>query len=136
METPWKLSQDGKTASRTNDDFSFESRLISAIPEDELAEALPADPPTPQKQLKAIEQVIEKHMDSVAQARRYDNRDSCRLYAGYPNPFQVEAIAYGQWVANCWLVSNTAQADIIAGLRTIPTPDEAVAELPTMVWLV
>ena len=95
---------------------------------------LPADPPTPQEQLKAIEQAIEKHMDEVAQSKRYDNHDSCRLYAGYPNPFQAEAIAFGQWVAACWVVSNTAQADIIAGLRTIPTPTEAVAELPVMVW--
>ena len=91
-------------------------------------------PPTPQEQLKAIEQAIEKHMDEVAQSKRYDNRDSCRLYAGYVNPFQDEAIAYGQWVASCWVASNTAQADIIAGLRNIPTPAEAVAELPVMVW--
>ena len=95
---------------------------------------LPADPPTPQEQLKAIEQAITKHMDEVAQAKRYDNRDSCRLYAGYPNAYQAEAIAYGQWVASCWVASNQAQADIIAGTRTIPTPAEAIAELPMMVW--
>jgi hypothetical protein len=94
----------------------------------------PADPPSPQEQLKSIESAIETHMDQVAQAKRYDNRDSCRLYAGYQNPFQAEAIAYGQWVANCWLASNAAQADVLAGLRTIPTPEEAVLELPEMVW--
>ena len=91
-------------------------------------------PPTPQELLKAIEQAIEKHMDEVAQSKRYDNRDSCRLYAGYVNPFQAEAIAFGQWVAQCWVASNQAQADIANGLRTIPTPEEAVAELPVMVW--
>jgi len=95
---------------------------------------LPVDPPTPQQILSELEQAITKHMDAVAQARRYDNRDSCRLYAGYVNPFQAEAIAYGQWVAACWVASNTAQAQIIAGTRTIPTPAEAVAELPTMEW--
>ena len=95
---------------------------------------LPADPPTPQQILSEIEAAITAHMDSVAKSKRYDNRDSCRLYAGYPNAYQAEAIAYGQWVASCWVVSNTAQADIIAGLRTIPTPTEAVAELPVMVW--
>jgi len=73
-------------------------------------------------------------MDEVAQSKRYDNRDSCRLYAGYVNPFQAEAIAFGQWVAACWVASNQAQADIINGLRTIPTPTEAVAELPVMDW--
>lgn len=44
----WKLSQDGKTASRTLSNGSFESRLISATPEDELATALPADSMAPQ----------------------------------------------------------------------------------------
>ena len=91
-------------------------------------------PPTPEQLLKAIEQAIEKHMDEVAQSKKYDNRDSCRLYAGYTNPFQAEAIAFGQWVAACWVASNQAQADIANGLRTIPTPEEAVAELPVMVW--
>lgn len=43
----WKLSQDGKIASRTHEDGAFESRLISAIPEDELIAALPADPVIP-----------------------------------------------------------------------------------------
>ena len=95
---------------------------------------LPADPPTPQQLLSSIEQAIQTHMDEVAQSKRYDNRDSCRLYAGYLNPFQAEAIAFGQWVAACWMVSNTAQAYIIAGTRTIPTPAEAILELPTMVW--
>lgn len=94
----------------------------------------PVDQPTQLEQLAAIEAAITKHMDSVAQAKRYDNRDSCRLYAGYVNPFQAEAIAYGQWVAACWVASNTAQAQIIAGTRSIPTPEEAVAELPLMVW--
>jgi len=93
-------------------------------------------PPTPEQLLKSIEQAIEKHMDEVAQSKRYDNRDSCRLYAGYVNPFQADALAFGQWVAQCWLVSNQAQADIMNGLRTIPTPEEAVAELPNHPWYV
>ena len=73
-------------------------------------------------------------MDEIAQAKKYVNRDSCRLYAGYVNPFQAEAIAFGQWVAQCWVASNQAQADIANGLRTIPTPEEAVASLPNMEW--
>lgn len=94
----------------------------------------PAETPTLEQLFKAIEQTIKQHMDTVAQSKRYDNRDSCRLYAGYLNPYQAEAVAYGQWVAECWRVSNIAQAEIIAGLRSIPTPNEAVLELPMMVW--
>jgi hypothetical protein len=91
-------------------------------------------PITQEQLLKAIEAAIEKHMDEVAQSKKYDNRDSCRLYAGYINPFQSEAIAFGQWVAACWEVVITAQAGIIAGTRTIPTPEAAVLELPVIVW--
>jgi len=43
MITNWKLSQDGKTASRTLDSGATESRLCSAIDAVELAGALPAD---------------------------------------------------------------------------------------------
>jgi hypothetical protein len=93
-------------------------------------------PPTPQELLKSIEQAIEKHMDEVAQSKKYDNRDSCRLYAGYVNPFQDEAIAYGQWVSACWVASNQVQEDVMNGLRTIPTPEEAVASLPIQPWYV
>ena len=47
MQTLWKLSQDGKSASRTLDNGSFESRLVTAIDADELATAIPADPISP-----------------------------------------------------------------------------------------
>jgi hypothetical protein len=39
MQTLWKLSQDGLSASRTLDGGSFESRLVGSIPTDELATA-------------------------------------------------------------------------------------------------
>ena len=104
------------------------------ITDEEAAILTAPPPPTPEQLLKAIEAAIEKHMDEVAQSKKYDNRDSCRLYAGYTNPFQAEAIAFGQWVAQCWVASNQAQADIANGLRTIPTPEEAVLELPLMEW--
>ena len=94
----------------------------------------PVDPPTPAQLFAVIETRITQHMDEVAQSKKYDNRDSCRLYAGYTNPFQVESIAFGQWVSACWVSSNQAQTDIANGLRTIPTPEEAVAELPVMEW--
>ena len=41
MTTLWTLSQDGKSATRTLDNGAFESRLIIAIPADELATAIP-----------------------------------------------------------------------------------------------
>lgn len=44
IQSNWKLSLDGKTASRTIDSGAIEYRLVEAIAADELAQALPADP--------------------------------------------------------------------------------------------
>jgi hypothetical protein len=55
----WKLSRDGLSASRTLNDGGYESRLVSAIPADELATALPADPLTPTEQSAVIQAQID-----------------------------------------------------------------------------
>lgn len=96
--------------------------------------SLISPPPTQAEQLKAIERRFEKHMDEVAQADGWDNRWTCAARAGYANPWQSKAIKFAQWMDACWMVAIQAQNDVVAGLRTIPTPDEAVLELPVMVW--
>lgn len=95
--------------------------------------------PTPADQFKAIERTIDAHIDKVAADRGYGRvgiqpSASCIGYASYPNPWQSEAIKFGQWVASCQEASIQAQNDILAGKRAIPTPEEAVLELPVMVW--
>lgn len=98
------------------------------------AEVDAANAPSQSAQLKNIERAIERHMDTVAQAKGYDDRNSCRLYSGFANPYQAEAIKFGQWVANCWALTFQAQTEIVAGTRPMPTITEAVAMLPTMIW--
>ena len=119
-----------------NDDSFAHLLPAGCVPiTDEEAVILTAPPPlTPEQLLKAIEQAIEMHMDEVAQADGWDNRWSCMARAGYVNPWQAKAIKYAQWVDECWGDSFQAQADIEAGLRAIPTPEEAVLELPLMEW--
>lgn len=89
---------------------------------------------TDEEKFNAIEIAMEKHMDTVAQSDNWDNRWTCAARAGYVNPWQVKAIKFAQWMDSCWVVSIQARADIMAGIRTIPTPDQAIAELPPMVW--
>lgn len=86
------------------------------------------------EKFKAIERRIEKHMDEVAQADGWDDRKSISLRAGYAGPWQAKGIKFAQWMDDCWMVAIQAQNDVVAGKRTIPTPDEAVLELPVMVW--
>ncbi|MDA3832815.1 MAG: hypothetical protein PF495_05405, partial [Spirochaetales bacterium] len=59
---------------------------------------------------------------------------ACVARAGYLNPWQAKGIAFAQWMDDCWAVTIQGQKDIAAGLRGIPTPEEAILELPVMVW--
>lgn len=97
-----------------------------------IEETIPA--PSTTEQFKAIERAIEQHMDAVAQADGWDTRWTCVARAGYVNPWQAKGIKFAQWMDACWVVAIQAQNDALAGLRTIPTPEQAVLELPVMVW--
>lgn len=89
---------------------------------------------TQAQQFTAIEHRIEQHMDSVAQSDKWDNRWTCSARAGYVNPWQARAIIFAQWMDACWLYTIQEQQKVIAGTRTMPTPDQAVIELPAMIW--
>lgn len=96
---------------------------------------LPADPPTPAELFAAIELAIQSHINSVAQQDGWDSQNTCMARAGYANPWQTKAIRYSQWVDSCWIHTLTERDKIIAGTRpNIPTPAEAVAELPLFYW--
>ena len=62
----WKLSQDGKTASRILDNGATESSLISAIDADELAAALPADPLSQEQIITAAKIVRDNALNALA----------------------------------------------------------------------
>lgn len=77
---------------------------------------------------------LESHYDTTAQSRRYDNRLTCALRAGYPGHFQAEGLAFAVWMDECNAYAYGQMALVQAGERDQPTPDELVAELPLMVW--
>lgn len=89
---------------------------------------------TQAEKFNEIERVIEYHMDEVAKLDGWDNRWTCVARAGYVNPWQSKAIKFAQWMDSCWVIAIQSQNDVIAGNRTIPTPEQAIAELPPMVW--
>jgi len=77
---------------------------------------------------------MEFHMDAVAQSDGWDNRWTCVARAGYSNPWQAKAVAFGGWMDACWEHAIQVQADVLAGNRAAPTEAELIAELPQMVW--
>jgi hypothetical protein len=89
---------------------------------------------TPAQISQELERVLDQHIESVAHADRWDSRITCAMRAGYPNPWQNKAIAFGQWMDACYAHCIQVQADVAAGTRPVPTSAELIAELPVMVW--
>jgi hypothetical protein len=73
---------------------------------------------------------IQNLLDTTAQTYRYDNMMSARSYTGYVNPFQIEAQSLAVWASSCWVKAGEIEADVLAGIRPIPTADELLAEMP------
>jgi hypothetical protein len=97
-----------------------------------------APEPTPKTNEEIIAELtsaLEAHYDAIARERRYDNRFTCALRAGYTGPFQAEGIAFAQWMDTCNAYGHQVMNDCLSGTRVIPTAAELIAELPLMVWL-
>jgi len=99
---------------------------------DEEATAISA--PTAAEIVASLTAALESHYDSVAQAKRYDNRLTCALRAGYAGPFRAEGQAFAVWMDNCNAYAYQVMADCLAGTRAIPTGKELIAELPVFSW--
>lgn len=82
------------------------------------------------KKQKVFNSAIQTHLDNKAKEFRYDNMMSARSYAGYENPFQIEAKKLALWASNCWVKAGEIEVDVQAGNREMPTIDEVVNELP------
>lgn len=85
--------------------------------------------------IRRIEAALDAHFDSVAGQRRYRDRVTCTLRAGYPGPFQAEGQAFAGWMDTCNHLAYQIMAEVLAGTRPEPTNAEAfIALLPEMVW--
>jgi len=96
--------------------------------------------PLTQDQINAIyiarfDKALKDHLDATAQARRWDSRITLAVRAGYPNPWQQEAISFGTWMDSCNAFAYTLMAEVQAGTRPLPaTTQELIDALPVMVW--
>jgi hypothetical protein len=77
---------------------------------------------------------LEAHYDAKAREKRYDNRYTCALRAGYAGPFQAEGTAFAVWMDNCNALAYQILAEVLDNERETPTIDELIAEMPIMVW--
>lgn len=99
----------------------------------EAMEAEAAKPKMPT--LADFDAALTTHLDATAQARRYDNRITCMVRAGFPGPFQAEAIAFATWCDTCNATAYELMAEVQAGTRPLPATTQALIDsLPEMVW--
>jgi hypothetical protein len=78
---------------------------------------------------------IQSYLDAEAQAHFYDGILSLCSYATSINPkFGPEGQAGIVWRDACWTVGYAVLAECEAQTRTIPTVEELLAEMPSMVW--
>lgn len=80
--------------------------------------------------------VVQEYMDEQAQAMRYDSIQTAVTYAEEPGvpKFQVEGIAFRAWRSLVWETCYQILAEVTAGTRQIPSDEELVALLPTLVF--
>lgn len=77
---------------------------------------------------------LESHYDITAQTKRYDNRLTCTLRAGYPGPYQTEALSFALWMDTCNQLAYKALDEVNAGTRSTPSIKELLQELPAIIW--
>lgn len=77
---------------------------------------------------------MEELFDNKAAERRYHDRYTCSLRAGYPGPFQAEGTAFAQWMDACNMTAYGIMAAVKGGQRSMPTVEEFLSELPTLTW--
>jgi len=95
----------------------------------------PVVPSTTEELIQLNVTAIQRHLDATARTRNYDGILSLASYASSTDAaFAAEGAAGVLWRDTCWRLSYQALADVQAGLRAMPTPAEAVAELPPMIW--
>lgn len=107
--------------------------------EDMIAEVeatyVPPAPPSLEEQIAVFDAALVAHLDATARDRRYDNRVTCALRAGYPGPFQAEGIAFAAWMDQCNALAYQLLAEVVAGTRPMPANPQALIDLmPVMAW--
>jgi len=84
--------------------------------------------------LEEYDAALTQHLYATAQERRYSDRISCSVRAGYVGPFQAEGIAFATWMDTCNAIGYTMLSEYQQGLIPQPTIAEMLAALPEMAW--
>lgn len=85
--------------------------------------------------ISQYEQALTNHLDTTAQTKKYDNRITCALRAGYSGPFQAEGQAFAQWMDSCNALAYQWLSEIKSGTKPMfNSTSEFIENLPKIVW--
>lgn len=104
-------------------------------PDETYSDTQPELKPTP-AQIEADKvAIVQKHLDDAARALRYDDIKTACTYADEPAvpKFQAEGQAFRAWRSLVWAKCYEILAEVQNGAQQIPSDEELVAELPTLV---
>lgn len=97
-------------------------------------EPRPPIEPTEAEIVTASKGVIQRHLDTTANAYGYDTIVTMMSYAEEPAVprYQIEGLAARAWRSLCWAKGEEIRAAVLAGERGRPTDAELVAAMPTL----
>jgi hypothetical protein len=79
--------------------------------------------------------VVQKYMDDEAKSRDYDSVLSLCSYATSLDPaFSAAGQAGVDWRDAVWKMAKSLLQQVQDGVAVVPTEDELIAMLPSMVW--
>ncbi len=78
---------------------------------------------------------IQAFIDSTAQSKDFADGVACASYAtSTSEAWAAQALAFIAWRDNVWTYSYAEFAKMESGQRPVPSIDEFLTELPTIVW--
>lgn len=93
------------------------------------------EPPTQEEIIGAFRRAIQSHVDDVARTHKYDSGTSLASYVSSTNTtWAAEAVAFVAWRDLVWAYAYTELDKVQNELREVPTIEEFISELPSMVW--
>ena len=91
--------------------------------------------PTAAQTLRTYEDRVQRHLDSVAKSRGYDNTYTCLSYLSSTDEvWRTEANAFNAWRDQVWRKCHEILNAFMSGLLTQPTPEELIKMLPSIDW--
>ena len=91
--------------------------------------------PGPEEIQLELTNAVQAYMDDAVKARGYDGvLSACSYVNTGVEKFDAEGAACRAWRSSVWAKCYEILGEVQAGIRSIPTADELIAELPALEW--